>query len=355
MKKFLFAIMCLVGCLVANTALGAGIAHILSVPAVYGAVAVNGISLVSVIAGGILPKNALCATIFTEVWTGEMTKAFRNAAESLGWYNAIRSYDQYVENDVIHFVNLGGDPTVLVNNSTYPLAIETLADADKAISLDLYETKATAVTDNEIYAISYDKMKSVIERHKEAINAKKYAKALHAIAPTSNAATTPVLATTGTLTDGRRAITRADIIALKKKFDSLKVPISGRILVLCPDHVNDLLNVDQKFADQYYNYTTGKIAKLFGFEIYEFADSPYYTVATKAKVAFGAAVTDTMSPASVAFHTSRVMKANGAIKTYASEAKNDPQYHRNLINFSARSICLPLKEEALGAIISALS
>lgn len=355
MKKFLFAILSLVGCLVANTAVGAGIATVLSVPAVYGAVAVNGISFISAFAGGILPSHSLCATVFTEAWTGEMTKAFRSAAESLGWYNAIRSYDQYVENDVIHFVNLGGDPTVLINNSTYPLGVETLADADKAISLDLYETNATAVTDNELYAISFDKMKSVIERHKEAINTKKYAKALHAIAPATNATATPVIATTGTLADGRRAITRADIIALKQKFDDMKVPVSGRILVLCSDHVNDLLNTDQKFAEQYYNYTTGKVSNLYGFAVYEFPDAPYYTVSTKAKVAFGATVTSAMSPASVAFHTSRVMKANGSVKTYASEAKNDPLNHRNLINFSHRSICLPLKSEALGAIISALS
>lgn len=355
MKKFILALVLLIGSVAANTAVGAGIATVLSIPAVYGALAVNGVSVLSAFAGGVMPSGSLCATVFTEVWTGEMVKAFRNAAESLGWYNAIRSYDQYVENDVIHFVNLGGDPAVLVNNTTYPLAIETIADADKAISLDLYETKATSVTDNELYAISYDKMQSVIDRHKEAINAKKYAKALHAIAPDSNADATPVMLTTGAADGNRLTITRADIIALKKKFDALKVPVSGRILVLCPDHVADLLNSDQKFADQYHNYTTGKISNLYGFEVYEYVDAPYYTVSTKAKVAFGATPTAAMTQASVAFHTSRVMKANGSVKTYASEAKNDPIYHRNLMNFSQRSICLPLKSEALGAIVSGLS
>lgn len=354
MKKIILAILCLIGGVVANTAVGAGIATALSVPAIYGVAATNGISIISLLSGGILPQHSLCATVFTEVWTGEMVKAFRNAAESLGWYNAIRSYDQYVENDVIHFVNLGGDPAVLVNNTTYPLDIETLSDADKAVSLDLFETKATAVTDNELYAVSYDKMKSVIERHKEAINAKKYAKALHAIAPSGNTDATPVLLTTGATTSGRKAMTRADIITLKQKFDKLKVPTAGRILVLCPDHVNDLLNSDQKFADQYHNYTTGKISNMYGFEVYEYVDSPYYTESTLAKVAFGATVTTAMVQASVAFHTSRVMKANGAVKSYASEAKNDPIYHRNLMNFSQRSICLPLKSEALGAIISDL-
>lgn len=349
MRKILFVLMGLIF----NSAMGSGIASVCGFDPLAGAVVLNGVSIVSSFVGGVMPTGSLFAGVYTEVWTGEMTKAFRNAVESLGWYNRIRSYDQYVENDVIHFVNLGGDPNVLVNNTTYPLEVKTLEDADKAISLDLYETEATAVSDNELYAISYDKMASVIERHKEAINEKRYTKALHAIAPAGNGDKTPVLLTSGAAVDGRKALTREDIIALKREFDKMKVPTTGRILVLCPDHVSDLLLLDQKFFSQYYNYSTGKIANLYGFEVYEYIDAPYYTIATKTKAAFGVVPNSAMSQASVAFHTSRVMRASGTVKTYASEAKNDTQYHRNLVNFSLRSICMPLKEEALGAIISA--
>ena len=162
-----------------------------------------------------------------------------------------------------------------------------------------------------------------------------------------------MLLTSGEAVDGRKAMTRKDIIALKRKFDKMKVPLTGRILVLCPDHVSDLLELDQKFAQQYYNYLSGKVSNLYGFEVYEYVDAPYYTVSTKTKAAFGAVVTDAMAQASVAYHVSRVMKANGTVKTYASEAKNDTLHHRNLMNFSLRSICMPLKEEALGAIVSA--
>lgn len=34
--------------------------------------------------------------------------------------------------------------------------------------------------------------------------------------------------------------------------------------MLCNDHVNDLLEDDQKFRDQYYNYTTGKVMNMYG-------------------------------------------------------------------------------------------
>jgi hypothetical protein len=121
--------------------------------------------------------------------------------------------------------------------------------------------------------------------------------------------------------------------------------------VLCNDHVNDLLESDQKFADQYYNYTTGKISNMYGFEIYEYNECPYYDTTTLQKVAYGGS-TSGKQHASVAFYAPRMMKANGTTKTYMSEAKNDPQNQQNLVNFRTYTLCLPMKEECIGAIVS---
>jgi hypothetical protein len=144
--------------------------------------------------------------------------------------------------------------------------------------------------------------------------------------------------------------TRGNIISLKKEFDKRKVPVQGRVLVLCPDHVNDLLNNDQKFADQYYNYTTGKIANLYGFEVYEFTDAPAYTVADKTKLSFGAVPTDDDRYASVAFYAPRCMKATGSTTTYPTPAEATTQQH--LFNIRHYFIVLPLKMEAIAAILS---
>ena len=51
---------------------------------------------------GLIPMGGagmLRAGVFTEIWTGEMIKAFRTAPESLGWMQRIRSYNQYVQHD----------------------------------------------------------------------------------------------------------------------------------------------------------------------------------------------------------------------------------------------------------------
>lgn len=353
MKKNLFAIMSIVCAITVNSTAGAVGAVALSTQPLYGVLAVNGISLLSAMLGGFMPSGAACAGLYTEVWTGFMSKKFRTDPEGLGWYTKIRSFDQYVENDIIHFVNIGGDPTVLVNNTSYPLEIEELEDGDKAVTLDKYQTKPTRITDDELYSLSYDKKATVIERHQEAISEKKYSKAIHAISPSENTISTPVILTSGDASEGRKIFTRKDIIKLKKLFDSNKVPKAGRILVLCSEHIADLLENDQKFNSQYYDYTTGKVNKLYGFEIYEYDDCPYYNAATLKKVAYGSVPTNTDAQASIAFSPVRMMKANGSVKTYASEAKDNPTTQENLISFRTYSICLPLKEDAMGAIVSA--
>lgn len=306
-----------------------------------------------------IPTGAegLRAGLFPEVWTGEMVKAFRHD-DTATFLATIPDYSQYAMNDVIHLVDVGADPDVLVNNTTYPIAIQNLEDADISISLNKFQTKATRITDDELMAITYPKMASVLERHKAVITETKHDMAIHALAPASNAAggkPVYVIGTTGATAtgEGRKMITIADIIALKKKFDDAKVPEQGRILVLSSDHVNDLLLIDQNFKDKYYNYTSGKIANMYGFEVHSYVGNPYYNGTTLAKNAYGAAVVaGTDFRATVAYYNKRMFKATGSTKTYMSEAAQNPTTQENLINFRHYFIALPKKQEAIGAIAS---
>ena len=79
---------------------------------------------------------------------------------------------------------------------------------------------------------------------------------------------------------------------------------------------------------------------MLGFEIYEYDDCPYYNATTLKKVAYGSVPADTDMQASIAFSPTRMMKANGSVKTYASEAKNNPTTQENLISSAlTRSAC----------------
>lgn len=333
--------------LLINAMMGLFLAVAMGVPASAGAAVVVGASIVS---GNFLPNGSACAGVYTEIWTGELIKKLR-AGITATWLDGIPDYSDKAENDIIHLIDVGGDPDVLINNTTYPIPIQGLEDGDVAISLDKYQTKATRVTDDELYACSYDKMASHKERHGEAILVNKFKKAIHALAPQKDSALTPVVLTTGANDNGRRRITTKDIIALKDKFDKMEIPTEGRRLVLCTDHVNDLLLVDQKFKDQYYNYTSGKIANLYGFEVYEFVSCPSFTT-NGVKKKFGETALDGTCQASVAFYVKRMFKASGKTKMYYSEAVKSPTTQENLINFRHYFIVLPKKMEAIGAIAS---
>lgn len=354
-RSLLIALPALLAVVFFNAIIGAGISALLGFPLWTGAVALNVLALA--VGPFVTSRSVARAGVNQEVWTGVMIKALREALENIGWFNLIRSYDEYVDNDTIHFVELGGDPKVLVNNTTYPLNVSTVTDADKPVSLDNFETEATAIGDKELDTISYDKLGSVKERHKETVAAKILAKSLHALAPQSHTETSPVLLTTGATAaeGGRKRLSLDDLLLLKKTFDTFRIPQGERVLVLCPDHVQDLLSVSEQFVRQYnLDTTNGRVGRLFGFDIYEYTETPSYTVASKTKLAFGAVAGAGTRQASVAFHSGSCMRAMGSLVTYQSDAKNDPLHHRSLFNVRQRAICAPLRsKECLAAIISA--
>ena len=353
MKKLLFALMGMIIGLVTTSAMGATLAVAVGAEPALGVVVLDSVAVTTSAMGGLAPAGVVRAGLYPEVWTGELVKAFRTAAESVGWYAKIRSYDQYVEKDTIHLVDIGGDPEVLVNNTTYPLEVTELEDGDIAVKLDKFQSKPTRVTDDELHALGYDKMSSVVERHKDAFSETKFKRAIHSIAPAEHTTKTPVILTSGEVVDGRKRLTRSDIIALKKAFDKALIPKEGRILVLCADHVADLLEQDQKFSTQYYNYESGAISRLYGFEVYEYDQCPYFNTTTKKKLACGARPGDGDAQSSVAFTTKRVMRADGSTKTYLQEAAANPTTQENLFSMRTYTLCLPLKAEGLGAIVSA--
>ena len=326
--------------------------------ATFGAAGGAAAVLLSMIPKGV-PTGALCADVIPAVWTKEFIKAF-NHADTGTFLEGISDYSRFVKDgNIIHMIDFDLDPEVLVNNTQYPIPVQEMNNSDIVLSLDKLQTKATPVTDDVVYDIKAELMPHVIEEHRVAIGEYRLDKAIFNFAADANTNATPVIATTGVefdsnavKTDGTRLrLTRADIIKLKTAFDKMSVPLAGRRLVLCPDHVADLLVGDLAFAQQYQNHTTGAIAKMYGFEIYEFVANPVYT-ANGSRKAYGVAAEQGEYQASVAFHVSRVGKATGERKFYLSRAETDPLYQRNLYNVREYFLAMPKKKEALGVIYS---
>lgn len=334
-----------------NTVTGGTLAALAGLSPVAGAVGMNALGIMMGMVGQGTP--VLRAGVYKEIWTGELVKYLRRGLEAT-WLDGIPDHSSLVNNDVILLVDVGVDPDVLINNTTYPIPLQALDDKDIAISLDKFQTKVTPITDDELYAISYDKISRVKESHGNAINDAKFTKAAHAMCAQEDTAKTPILKTSGErdAVTGRVKMRMADVIEMKRAMDKLGIPAANRRLVLCSDHVNDLLGESQSFREQYnINRTDGTVGRQYGFDIYEFANNPVYTTAGKKK-AVGSTPAAGEYQCSFAFYVKRVFKATGSTKMYWSAAENDPEYQRNKVNFRHRFIAMPTKADAGVVIMS---
>jgi hypothetical protein len=346
----IFAFLC---SMLISVVAGVGVSMATGLPALPVSGVLMGISLIPMPSMG----GFALATVYREVWTKEVIKGFNTALKDT-FLDGVPDKSQYVTGDaegqIIHSVYFGVEPDVLINNSTYPIPVQDLNGSDIAISLDKYQTKATPVTDDELFALSYDKMASVKESHVDALVTNRLKKAIHALAPAGHLAKTPVLITTGAATpdNSRLRLKWEDIIALREAFTTGGIPLEDLRLVLCNDHVNDLLLADTTFQKTYANFKDGIITNQLGFEFREYSANPFYTLATKLKLSFGAVPGVGDRQASVVFNVKRARKATGLTQMYFSDAKTDPLNQRNLINFRNYFIALPSVNEAIAAIVS---
>lgn len=288
-----------------------------------------------------MPKN------FPEIWEGRVRQTLENGAVA-DFLDGVSELDgdvtQMGEENIIHIPTSEFNPEVLINNKTYPIAIENYTDDEVIVKLDKYQTKATKVTDDQIIGASYEKIDAVTKAHTNAINARKYKKAIHALAPDDNTAKTPVLQIAGT------ECTYEDLVALKDKCDELEWPEEGRRLVLCNKHWNALLKDRKNFGDQLINYKKGEVAPIIaGFEIKKYIASPHYA-GTKKK-AFGEVPASGDKPASVCFVVDNIRKKTGLTKQYFSEAKSDTVNQANLLNYRHYFIAVPMEKKFIAALI----
>lgn len=341
-------ILTMISAVLFNGVIGVIIGGILGIEALPSAIGANVIGVAMSFMPGL--QGVVREGVLKEVWTGIMVKALREGKEAT-FLEGIEDHSSIVDNDVIHLVDVGVDPDVLVNNTTYPIDLQALEDKDIPIKLNKFQTKPTPITDDELHAISYDKMARVTESHKTALQDKKNVMAAHSLTPKKHTKETPVLKTTGEVDPEtkRRKLTRKDLVALKRACDKNHIPVQGRRLVLCTDHVNDLLEEDQKFSDYLYNAETGKVKAHLGFEIHEFAENPVFSKDGQKKN-LGSGAEEGDFQCSFAFYKKRVFKANGSTKTYPTPP--DAQHQRALYAARTYNIVMPKKMDACAAIRS---
>ncbi len=261
------------------------------------------------------------------------------------------------ESNVIHVPTSEFAPDILINNSTYPIALQAYTDDQVLIQLDKYQTKVVTLTDDQVLGASYDRIDNATRKTVQKLTAEKYGKAVHAIAPTSTAANTPVITATGgaaaeAAPGGRLRLVYEDVVSLKEAFDAIDgCPIEGRRLVLNSDHYNDLLRDRKNFGDQLVNYKTGDVAPtIAGFEIYQYVNMPYFT-SLNVKKAYGSVPGGTDKKASIAFVKENIAKKTGNTKQYFTAAADNPTTQTNQLAYRHYFIAVPFQAKWIGAIL----
>jgi hypothetical protein len=260
------------------------------------------------------------------------------------------------ESNVIHVPTSEFAPDILINNTTYPIALQAYTDTEVLIQLDKYQTKVVTLTDDQVLGASYDRIDNATRKTVQKLTAEKYGKAIHAIAPSATGANTPVITATGGATaeaapGGRLRLVYEDLVSLKDAFDAIEAPAEGRRLVLNSLHYNDLLRDRKNFGDQLVNYKTGDVAPtIAGFEIFQYINMPYFTSAN-AKKAYGSVAGGTDKRASVAFVIENIAKKTGNTKQYFTAAVDNPTTQTNQLAYRHYFIAVPFQPKWIGAIL----
>lgn len=259
------------------------------------------------------------------------------------WLNELTSMDHMVEANKINLSQVGADPEVVKDNSTWPLTPTVRTDSGIEIPLATFDTKPTHVTNVEQLETSYDKCESVVRQHAEALRKNAMLSAAYNIAPSSNSTDHPVIATSGSNRgDGNKKLKYTDLLKLRTAFNKANYPMEGRILVLSPEHEEDLLAED---VDRYNRMmTTGMIA---GFKVYVTNHGVQYSTSGE-KQAYG---TTNAQPCSFAFCKSEVMRAMGTIEGEPENRWSD--YRGWLLGFQMRFVAMPFRSKGIAAIYSA--
>lgn len=337
----MFKIISLLFLILVNSLAGATVATSVGFSPEIGIIVANAVSLIP---RGV--SGALFAGLNKEIWLADIMEAF---IPNRAFLSAVTNMDQFVDNDKINLADAGVDPNVLINNTSYPVAMAARSDTALEFVLDVYDTEGTVIRNAELAELAYDKRSSVVAQHKSALLTKFSQKAIHAYAPASNATNTPVLPTSGGASGGFKMITFQDILDLKTAYDNIDAP-EDRVIVLNPRHFNELSKQDLTLMKAILQGNE----KLYGFQIFTFSKTPAFNKSTGAKVAWGATpapTTDTI--ASVSFCTSEVMRALGTFKMF--ETLNDPREKGDIVSFQMRGVALPKRGKGIGAIYSIAS
>jgi len=173
--------------------------------------------------------------------------------------------DEYADSDVVRLTNKGSLPGIKKNRQQVPAQASKREDKVNAYNLSEFTTDPTVVQLNEQVVVSYDKLSSVIEDHREMQEIQCTEATLDVWTPDGGGVgpSSRIYETTGdarpaviipgydehgtgqvTLTGQRKRITKEDFVAMATKMNLDNIPKAGRYALVSSSQHEDLLLID---------------------------------------------------------------------------------------------------------------
>ncbi len=295
-----------------------------------------------------------------EVWATDIAENLFKDNEMLN--RCVNDNDKLI-GKVVHLPQAGAKPGVEKNRSTFPAVAAQRVDPDITYQIDEYTSDPTHVTLTEEIEASYQKRISILSNHINEIEEQVYDNILHDWSPSGATHPVQIVRTTGAdrsaykagQTGTRKAVTKDDILELRRLFNRQNLPKRGRILVVDADMEIDLLKVPEFVDANKYgrsNIPMGALGMLFGFELYSRSDIVMFdNAANPAKKAVGSAIAATDNAACLAWHVDFLRKAvgtttNGGIQVF--ENVRDAQYYGDVMSAMVRGGGRASREDYVG-------
>lgn len=251
-------------------------------------------------------------------------------------------HSEFVNNLTVHVPCAGAAPSVSKGRSVFPASVTVRQDSDLNYNIAEFSTDPIRIPNADQVELSYAKRESVLSASRSALNdAVAIDMIYNWIQDTTNKVATTGAGETAhiaTATGSRKAITKADILAVKKLFDAKDVPAEGRYMLLDSVMYNQLLaslTESQSFAFlAAADATKGTVGNLYGFDFYMRSKAAKTAAAGTVKT-WEASAAATDSAAGLAWQENCVSRAAGEHVIF--EQEKDPTYYADVISAVIRA------------------
>lgn len=274
---------------------------------------------------------------------------------------AVHSVDdsQFVSNKTVHIPNAGAPSGVKINRidaqkgSNAGTAKRT--DNDLTYDIDELTTDPVYIPNIETVELSYDKRQSVLANDRQQLQDTAHQNLLYRWYVKGNAIETTGSAraahTSATATGTRKAITKADVLALDIQFNKNNVPVKDRFLlldaVMYADLLDALTGTELSAFLASANAQEGIVGKLFSFNVM-MRSQVLKCKANKDLLMFSETAIAAECAVGLAWQKTCVSRALGELKMF--DTTDDPTWYGDIYSFLLRTGGSPRRYDKLGII-----